>query len=179
MIDKEQIKQLVSISDILNYYGIQPNRAGFIRCISHEDRKPSMKVYYDTNSVHCWACQADYDVIGFVQKMEGCSFNEALELINAAFNLQLDKKVTGKTIRLAELNRQCRINEKQEEQKRSIEYQRQCERLHFLEKLYWTIVPKRDSDDFEAFMNDDERIQKSFELDILIEQVNKKLDELL
>lgn len=73
---KEEIKQAISMAEVVRRYGFQPNRANFIRCPFHEgDRSPSLKIYQDT--FHCFGCGANGDVFTFVQKMESCSFAEA------------------------------------------------------------------------------------------------------
>lgn len=42
---KEEIKEQVSMRDVLIRYGLQTNRAGFIRCPFHlGDREASMKI---------------------------------------------------------------------------------------------------------------------------------------
>lgn len=76
---KEEIKDLYSMKDILERYGLpQPNRAGFICCPFHKgDREPSMKIY--PKDFHCFACQANGDIFTFVMLMDGLSFKEAFK----------------------------------------------------------------------------------------------------
>lgn len=73
----EEIKDIVSMRDILQHYGIPaPNRAGFIPCPFHKgDREPSMKIY--PKDYNCFGCGANGDVFSFVQEYEGISFKEA------------------------------------------------------------------------------------------------------
>lgn len=71
----DEIKKIYSMQDILPRYGIQPNRAGFIRCPFHKEKTASMKIYPD--SYYCFGCGAHGDVLDFVQEMEGLSFREA------------------------------------------------------------------------------------------------------
>lgn len=92
MIDTEELRRLANITTVLAYYGIHPNRAGNINCIAHADSHPSMRVYPRTNSVHCFACGADFDSIGVVIQIEGCDFKTACERLRAIFGLAADTK---------------------------------------------------------------------------------------
>ena len=51
--DKDEIKQMYSMMDVIQRYGFHPNRAGFICCPFHTgDRTASMKIYPD--SFYCF-----------------------------------------------------------------------------------------------------------------------------
>lgn len=73
---KEEIKDLYSMKDILERYGLpQPNRAGFICCPFHKEKTASMKIY--PQSYFCFGCGEGGDIFSFVQLMDGVSFKEA------------------------------------------------------------------------------------------------------
>lgn len=73
---KEEIKDLYSMKDILERYGLpQPNRSGFICCPFHKEKTASMKIY--KKDFHCFGCGANGDIFTFVQMMDGISFKEA------------------------------------------------------------------------------------------------------
>ena len=74
---RDEIKNSFSMSDILiDRYGIQTDRRGFIPCPFHQgDREPSMKIYKD--GFKCFACNEAGDIFDFVQKMDDLSFSEA------------------------------------------------------------------------------------------------------
>ena len=75
----EEIKEAYSMRDVLERYGIRPNRSGFIRCPFHIEKTASMKIYKD--SYYCFGCGAHGDVFDFVSVMDDLSFREAfLEL---------------------------------------------------------------------------------------------------
>ena len=86
----EEIKAHYTMKDILNMYGIRQNRAGFIRCPFHNEKTASMKVYKD--SVHCFGCGANADVIGFVQQMEQCSFKDAFKRLGGSYESKTDRE---------------------------------------------------------------------------------------
>jgi DNA primase len=62
-----EIKSRLSIFQVLNHYGLKPNKHGFILCPFHDDHSPSLKVYPKTNTFHCFGCGKSGDVIEFIQ----------------------------------------------------------------------------------------------------------------
>lgn len=75
----EEIKKTYSMRDILERYGMHPNRSGFIRCPFHKEKTASMKVYQD--SYYCFGCGAHGDIFDFISRMENLTFREVfLEL---------------------------------------------------------------------------------------------------
>ena len=85
----DEIKQSVSMREVVEQYGYHPNRAGFISCPFHNgDRTPSMKIYQ--KDFHCHACGANGDIFTFVQQMEGCSFKEAYLKLGGAYEKKSD-----------------------------------------------------------------------------------------
>ena len=74
----EQIKELYSMRDILERYGLpKPNRSGFICCPFHKEKTASMKIYQ--KDFHCFGCGANGDIFTFVMLMDGISFKEAFK----------------------------------------------------------------------------------------------------
>ena len=75
---KEEIKDLYSMKDILERYGMpKPNRAGFICCPFHKEKTASMKIY--PKDFHCFGCGANGDIFTFVILMDGLTFKEAFK----------------------------------------------------------------------------------------------------
>src|ERR1035437_9969374 len=63
-------------------------------CPFHEEGTPSFVVYENTQSYCCFGCRAGGDVISFVQKMNGISFREAIEVLkNNSMLLEPQKKI--------------------------------------------------------------------------------------
>ncbi|MEL6628871.1 MAG: CHC2 zinc finger domain-containing protein, partial [Bacteroidota bacterium] len=76
-----QIKARLSIREVLSHYGLEVNKNGMVNCPFHSDRKSSMKVYDETNTVYCFAggCGVSYlDVIDFIMKVEKSSKRAAI-----------------------------------------------------------------------------------------------------
>lgn len=89
------IKEYVSPMNIVSLFGLEVSPSGFIHCISHTDKKPSMKIY-DKN-FKCFSCGALYDVISFVKEYCNCTTYNALTFINDNFNLNIDLKNNSNT----------------------------------------------------------------------------------
>ena len=51
------IKTQLSISTILQYYGLKPDKNAKMCCPFHEDKTPSMQVYYKTQTAYCFFLQ--------------------------------------------------------------------------------------------------------------------------
>ena len=79
-----EIKQSLSLSQVLQHYGLQPDKHGRLHCPFHEDKTPSLQVYYKTHTAYCFSsnCKTHgkpIDVIDFVMYKEGCTKHEAIE----------------------------------------------------------------------------------------------------
>lgn len=73
---KDEIKQIYSMSEIVERYGFKPNRSGFIRCPFHQgDETASLKIYKD--NFYCYGCGATGDIFKFIMLMDGISFKDA------------------------------------------------------------------------------------------------------
>lgn len=87
MILFEAVKQSVTTRQAAEYYGIRVNRNGMCLCPFHEDKHPSMKV---DKRFHCFACQADGDVIDFASRLHGLDAKEAAKRLAADFGIHYD-----------------------------------------------------------------------------------------
>jgi DNA primase/energy-coupling factor transporter ATP-binding protein EcfA2 len=74
----QDIKQRLSILQVLACYNIQPDRHHQILCPFHPDDKPSCKIYPKTNTYHCFGCGKTGDAIQFIQDKEGITKHEAI-----------------------------------------------------------------------------------------------------
>ncbi len=50
-------------------------------CPFHHDHNPSLTVYPETGTFHCFGCQAHGDVLNFLMRIENLSFPEALKAL--------------------------------------------------------------------------------------------------
>lgn len=77
------IKQQLTLSGLLQHYGLKPDKHMRLHCPFHKDRTPSLQVYYKTHTCYCFSsnCKTHgkaLDVIDFVMHKEGCSKHEAI-----------------------------------------------------------------------------------------------------
>lgn len=107
---REEIKENVDMMDVLNRYGLRPNRAGFIQCPFHTgDRHASLKVY--KKDFNCFGCGANGDVFTFVQKMENVGFKEAYQILGGTY----EKPTFSSNLAIYRSNARRRMEKKQKE----------------------------------------------------------------
>ena len=123
-----EIKSRLTMPQVLDYYGIERNRANRIRCVIHngQDFNCGIKDHY----IHCFVCGQSADVIKFVQVYFGLDFQSAISKLNDDFSLGLP---IGQRI---DLRKQLEMGRIAFERKRKAE-QQQNER-HQIEDDYWT-----------------------------------------
>jgi len=122
---KDEIKQTYSMANIVERYGLKPNRAGFIRCPFHQgDHTASLKIYKD--SFHCFGCGASGDIFKFVMLMDGVSFKDAFLSLGGEY--QKESKIES-----LHRSRDLIIAERKREQKKK-EQQKQLQRLRAISR---------------------------------------------
>lgn len=75
------IKEQLLITDVLQHYGLRPDRNNRLLCPFHNDKTPRLQIYPKTNTYCCFSsnCNADTgDVIAFIELKENCSKHEAI-----------------------------------------------------------------------------------------------------
>lgn len=82
----KEIKERLTITEVVSHYNLKPTASGGLRCPFHEQkpgsRKKTLQIYTDTNRYQCFhpSCKAgNGDVIDFIEKMEKCGKHEAIE----------------------------------------------------------------------------------------------------
>lgn len=91
----EEIKSQYSMRDVVERYGLHPNRAGFISCPFHTgDNSPSMKIY--PRDFHCHACGANGDIFTFIQQMDNCDFKTAFYSLGGTYQKPTDSSKLAK-----------------------------------------------------------------------------------
>lgn len=126
----DEIKQRVSMIEILKYYGIETNGSNFCRCPFHHEKSASFKAYPGTRGFYCFGCNESGSVIDFVMRYFGLDFQSAISKLNDDFNLGLPigKKIDRRT--------QLEMNKSAFERKRKIEAEKK--RREQIENAYWT-----------------------------------------
>ena len=78
-----EIKQRLSMATVLQYYNLKPDKHNRICCPFHEDKTPSMQVYYKTQTAYCFSsnCKThgkSLDVIDFIMHKENQDKHNAI-----------------------------------------------------------------------------------------------------
>lgn len=118
------IKDRLTMCEVLERYGYEPNKKGFMYCPFHLEKTPSMKIY--EKDYHCFGCGEHGDVITFVQKLFNLSFQEALKKIDIDFGLNLYGDKTFEELRKSHYQlkqvQAKREREKAEREQSNVEY---------------------------------------------------------
>lgn len=120
----QTIKDRLTMREVLEYYGYEPNKKGFVCCMFHNEKTPSMKIF--EKDYHCFGCGEHGDTITFVQKLFNLSFQEALKKIDVDFGLNLYGDKTFEELRKSHYETKRlqakREREKAEKEKADAEY---------------------------------------------------------
>ncbi len=79
-----EIKQKLTLSTVLHHYNLKPDKNLRLNCPFHQDKTPSLQVYYKTHTAYCFSsnCKThgkSLDVIDFIMYKENITKHEALE----------------------------------------------------------------------------------------------------
>ena len=77
------IKQQLTLAKVLQHYGLKPDKNLRLHCPFHEDKTPSLQVYYKTHTAYCFSSNCpthghSMDSIEMVQRMEKTDKHQAL-----------------------------------------------------------------------------------------------------
>lgn len=78
-----EIKSRLTLAMVLHHYGLKPDKHHRLHCPFHEDKTPSLQVYYKTHTAYCFSANCrthgkSMDVIDFIMHMEKISKGEAI-----------------------------------------------------------------------------------------------------
>ncbi len=104
----QDIKNRLTLQQVLTHYGLKPNKNHHIKCPFHDDKNPSMRIYPGTNTTFCFSsnCSANgkpIDTIDFIMKMENLTKHEAI--MKAKQLLGVETKNTQELSRVAVLTK--------------------------------------------------------------------------
>ncbi len=106
----EQIKAQLTLSQVLKYYHLKPDKQLRLNCPFHDDKTPSLQVYYKTHTAYCFSsnCKThgkSLDVIDFIMYMENCSKHEAILKAKAMIGGVETQKPISELTRIAVLTK--------------------------------------------------------------------------
>ena len=98
-VSKDIIDKIKANNDIVDVIGsyIDLNDKYKALCPFHDDHNASLSVHPDKQIFKCFSCGESGNVITFVQKYNGVSFNEALKILADRAGIKLDIKEPKKT----------------------------------------------------------------------------------
>ncbi len=78
-----EIKQQLTLAQVLHYYHLKPDKQLRLNCPFHNDKTPSLQVYYKTHTAYCFSsnCKThgkSLDVIDFIMHKENLTKREAI-----------------------------------------------------------------------------------------------------
>ena len=179
MIDlADQVKSLVTIQEVAEHYGFQPNRSGYICCPFHNEKTASLKLYSGQRGFHCFGCGAGGTVIDFVMKLFDIPFRQAILRINADFALGLTWDKPDPAVRSAVLEARRREAQRKAKLERLEEKHRELAAEH----CYWWEVlkyftPVRDGDSVYIHPLYAEAVKKQPYLEYLLDELEEEILE--
>src|SRR3989339_1269116 len=77
------IKERLSLQQVLSHYKLKPDKNNRLNCPFHEDKTPSMQVYFETNTAYCFSANCkthgkSLDVIDFIMYKENLNKHDAI-----------------------------------------------------------------------------------------------------
>lgn len=93
----DELKERIDLPELLQSYGVELKRSG-VRyaglCPFHNERSPSFSVNPTAAFFHCFGCGEGGDAFAFVQKMDNCTFQEAVVLLadKTGYNLPIEEE---------------------------------------------------------------------------------------
>ncbi|MFN6946306.1 MAG: CHC2 zinc finger domain-containing protein, partial [Cytophagaceae bacterium] len=78
-----EIKTRLTLKEVLEHYGLKPDKQSRLNCPFHPDKTPSMQVYYKTQTAYCFSSNCpthgkSLDVIDFIMHMEKTDKHQAI-----------------------------------------------------------------------------------------------------
>ena len=115
MIDADYINRNIPIKEIAQFLGLgEMNETNFVSCPKHVDKTPSLRLYPDTNTWHCFSCGAGSSVIDLYMFVTGLDFRTSFEQICELYGLDYEAKSE-------DAKKEIRKLQEKQEQERAIE----------------------------------------------------------
>lgn len=89
--DIKDIKNKLTIAEVIKYYGLKADKQNRLKCPFHEDKTPSLQLYYKTQTAFCFSTNCTthgkaIDVIDFIMYYEKCTKHEAIKKAEQIIN---------------------------------------------------------------------------------------------
>jgi DNA primase catalytic core len=92
----EELKSRIDIASLAQRHGFAIDKHGHTVCFNRHDQKtPSLTFYENTQSYHCFGCNAHGDAISLIQRVQGCSFWDAVNSLALEASMDLFQSNNG------------------------------------------------------------------------------------
>lgn len=86
-----EIKSKLTISEVIKHYGLKADKQNRLRCPFHDDKTPSLQLYYKTQTAFCFSTNCTthgkaIDVIDFIMYYEKITKHEAIKKAEQIIN---------------------------------------------------------------------------------------------
>jgi len=86
----EQVKNLVSLEQVAEYYGLEFNKNDKAICPFHDDKNPSLSLHPSKQYVKCFSCDVSVNAIGLEYRLGKHSNKyEAAKALNQRYSLNI------------------------------------------------------------------------------------------
>lgn len=80
----QDIKQQLTLSEVIHHYGLKADKQARLKCPFHDDKTPSLQLYYKTQTAFCFSTNCtthgkSIDVIDFIMYYEKCNKHAAIK----------------------------------------------------------------------------------------------------
>jgi DNA primase/energy-coupling factor transporter ATP-binding protein EcfA2 len=87
----EEIKTRLTLAMLLQHYGLKADKQNRLKCPFHNDKTPSLQLYYKTQTAYCFSTNCSthgkaIDVIDFILYYEKCTKHEAIKKAESIIN---------------------------------------------------------------------------------------------
>ncbi len=87
----QEIKAKLTLAEVIKYYGYKADKQNRINCPFHDDKTPSMQLYWKTHTAYCFSgnCKThgkSLDVIDFILHKENSTKHEAIQKAKQMIN---------------------------------------------------------------------------------------------
>lgn len=128
--DYEEVKRLLGMERVAEFYGYKVQRGKVCLCPFHKDTHPSLKVYPDGKGFYCWSCGVGGDVVKFVALLFNLENREACFKLIEDFSLPI--KTEGLTYR--------EKRERQDRQNKYLKFRKFQEEAYSILWEYWKLL---------------------------------------
>ena len=100
----QQIKQRLTLAEVIKHYGLKADKQARLKCPFHNDRTPSLQLYYKTQTAFCFSTNCTthgkaIDVVDFILYYEKCNKHEAIKKAESIINPGATAQTIATTLR--------------------------------------------------------------------------------